>query len=233
MFKITKENVITSISNRSDLKDNSIILKTQDKTQPSSPFDFIDAKSVDNSEQRSSRILYKIKETNKLFFPNKCINELISKMTNLERESQITEKIDNSTIQEINNSSEKEKKLEIELTPAKKNSTGIFCPKCQKWLSTNQGLGGHMSRKHAGLSKKYQLSQEIRNKRLKDRIKLHISKVKFFERINHNYYDLKKSKEGKFQIRKLLNRFEIKKIKQEITEQEINDFYYSNKCKEV
>jgi len=189
--------------------------------------------------QRHSSILFKVKEKASLFLPIQDIFNLIFKIMNKQddmlNEAELYELI-NSTNPNNINSNKIEMPIEKKQTKKLCNSIPnrfIKCPKCDKLLSCNQGLGGHMSRKHAGLSEKFKNAKEVREKRKEDRIKLIVSKIKYFNEINLNYIELKKTKEGRKEIKRNLNRFKLKKIKQEITIEEIDNFIKSYNIKDA
>ncbi len=102
----------------------------------------------------------------------------------------------------------------------------IRCKICRQGFKTSQALGGHMSRKHPGESKDYNYKKSVRKKREFDRSKLLLAKIKFFKGLGRNYEQMMVTDEGKEQVRRLLNRSRLKKIKWALTDKEVNDFVY-------
>lgn len=103
-------------------------------------------------------------------------------------------------------------------------STGessFTCKLCKELFCTGQALGGHMSRKHPGLSIDYMHKKEIRDKRDIERKKLLLAKIKFFKELGFEYLQLRESPDGKKTIHTYLNRSKLKKLKQNITNEEL------------
>jgi hypothetical protein len=96
------------------------------------------------------------------------------------------------------------------------------CKLCKEQFNTGQALGGHMSRKHPGLSTDYIHKKEIRDKRDVERKKLFLAKIKFFESLGLDYMKLRSSSEGRKTIRTCLNRSKLKRLKQDITCEEVD-----------
>jgi hypothetical protein len=96
------------------------------------------------------------------------------------------------------------------------------CKLCNELFNTGQALGGHMSRKHPGQSTDYMHKKEIRDKRDVERKKLFLAKIKFFESLGMEYMQMRSNSEGRKTIRKFLNRSKLKRLKQDITCDEVD-----------
>ena len=110
------------------------------------------------------------------------------------------------------------------------NQETYSCKLCQELFETGQALGGHMSRKHPGQSEDYMNKKAIRDRRDSERKKLLLAKIKYFEGLGLCYQKLKESVDGKKQIRSYLNRSKLKKLKQDITGDEMKQ---EPKCNEI
>jgi len=105
-------------------------------------------------------------------------------------------------------------------------NSGIFkCKHCDRTFNRSQALGGHMSRKHPGKSTEYKIKKNKRKTREVERLRLHIAKRKYFAGMNYSYDELFDTPQGRRQAQRLINRAAIKKIKKEITKEEINNFF--------
>lgn len=97
----------------------------------------------------------------------------------------------------------------------------FICKYCGEEFNSGQALGGHMSRKHAGRSERYNHKKKVRKQRELERARLQVAKAKYFQRLGHNYEGLRQSAEGKLMIRLLINRSRVKKLKARLTEGEV------------
>lgn len=116
-------------------------------------------------------------------------------------------------------------KAHHKLNPYKKkkkfddNGPVFCCEVCGQKFNSGQGLGGHMSRKHPKKSEKFLKKKEIRKKRESIRNTLYEAKKKLLSEFNLNYEELRKTTEGKKEIREILkkNKDLFKKFRNEIT----------------
>lgn len=95
------------------------------------------------------------------------------------------------------------------------------CNYCGAVFGTGQALGGHMSRKHSGKSAKYNHKKSVRANREFERMKLHVAKRKYFEKLGYDYDEMMQSLEGKIKVKNLMDRSQIKKIKASLSEKEV------------
>lgn len=102
------------------------------------------------------------------------------------------------------------------------------CKHCEMSFERSQALGGHMSRAHPGKSCEYKKKKNKRKSREVERLKLLIAKKKYFAKLGCNYDELLKTPEGRQKVQDLIDRTAIKKIKKDLTKQEI-DNYFENK----
>ena len=100
----------------------------------------------------------------------------------------------------------------------------LQCEYCGDIFKTGQALGGHMSRKHAGKSLKYNHKRLIREKREFERMKLYAAKRKYFEKLGYDYEEMARTKEGKSMAKSMINRTQVKKIKSTLSTNEV--FHY-------
>ncbi len=98
------------------------------------------------------------------------------------------------------------------------------CKYCEMHFAKAQALGGHMSRKHPGKSREYNYKKNVRKKREIERLKLYLAKKKYFSTLSYDYDDLIKTVEGRMRARSLMNRTKVKRIKRELSEDEVNKF---------
>ena len=110
----------------------------------------------------------------------------------------------------------------------KKEDKVFPCRHCTMSFRRSQALGGHMSRAHPGKSFEYKKKKTKRKSREIERLKLLIAKRKYFKMINYNYDELFETIEGRKKAQALIDRTAIKKIKRDLTKQEI-DNYFENK----
>lgn len=102
------------------------------------------------------------------------------------------------------------------------SNCSIFkCKNCSNTFDTAQALGGHMSRKHSGKSSSYNHKQDVRKKREFERAKLHLAKRRYFSSLGVDYSNLASSPQGKKEMKQLINRAKIKRIKKRILEEEV------------
>eukprot|EP00826_Nyctotherus_ovalis_P009039 TRINITY_DN12360_c0_g2_i2.p1 TRINITY_DN12360_c0_g2~~TRINITY_DN12360_c0_g2_i2.p1 ORF type:complete len:287 (+),score=16.37 TRINITY_DN12360_c0_g2_i2:186-1046(+) len=106
-----------------------------------------------------------------------------------------------------------------------RNGNLFRCVHCAKLFKTGQALGGHMSRKHAGKSSKYNHKKEIRQTREFERVKLQLAKKKFFDSLGYDYDSMMETPEGKMKAKSLINRSKIKRIKSHLTEKEVSNYF--------
>lgn len=99
------------------------------------------------------------------------------------------------------------------------------CRCCEQAFSRSQALGGHMSRAHPGKSDEYKRKKNKRKSREIERLKLLIAKRKYFSNLGHDYDKLLETPEGKRRVQRLIDRVAIKKIKKELTKEEIDNFF--------
>lgn len=112
--------------------------------------------------------------------------------------------------------------------------TGDFlCKYCSSSFSRSQALGGHMSRAHPGKSGEYKKKKDKRKSREVERLKLLIAKRKYFAKLKYNYDELLKTDGGKKKAQKLIDRAAIKKIKSELSKEEINNFFENKILDEI
>jgi len=109
-------------------------------------------------------------------------------------------------------------------SPSDKRAENFPCKFCDFVSTTSQGLGGHMSRKHAGKSHAYRKKKGIRKTREVERYRLQLAKEKYFKGFNNECKEQILTKEGKKERTKVLNRKELKKIKKSITKKELDDY---------
>ena len=113
---------------------------------------------------------------------------------------------------------------ETSISGGKRREKPFPCNQCRMSFNKAQALGGHMSRRHPGKSNEYNYKKTIRKMREIERVKLHLAKKKFFTTMDYDYDDLLKTVEGKMRARTLMNRTRIKRIKKNLTEEEVNNF---------
>lgn len=140
------------------------------------------------------------------------------------------------------NSSEQESSEELNYEPSHEErevedsikSEGDFnCKCCTCAFKTAQALGGHMSRKHPGRSHDYNHKKEVRTRRELDRLKLLLAKKTFYGELGYDYDKLRRMKDGKAKIKKLMNRTKLKKIKLKITKKQLENFIKSRAEKSI
>lgn len=112
--------------------------------------------------------------------------------------------------------------------PSKTGNKIFACKHCEMSFERSQALGGHMSRAHPGKSCEYKKKKSKRKSREVERLKLLIAKKKYFTKLRFNYDELLKTPEGRQKAQTLIDRTAIKKIKKDLTKQEI-DNYFENK----
>lgn len=105
-----------------------------------------------------------------------------------------------------------------------KMEESFHCKLCGLQFNTSQGLGGHMSRAHPGKSSDYKKKKDTRKTREVERYKLQLAKKKFFKGSKYNYQELTRTKEGKKLITQLVDKKKLRKIKKDITKEELDDF---------
>ena len=98
------------------------------------------------------------------------------------------------------------------------------CQHCKMSFMKAQGLGGHMSRKHPGESEKYSYKTRVRDQRTPDRVKLLLAKKKYFRTLNYDYEDLIQTAEGKLRARAMMNRSQVKRLKNGIADGEVRSY---------
>jgi len=99
---------------------------------------------------------------------------------------------------------------------------GYECKLCRETFYTGQALGGHMSRKHPGMSKDYMHKKEIRSRRLTDRMKLRLAKIRYYSSLGLDYLQLKRTDAGMKTLKSKLNRSQLKKIKLTINDSDVD-----------
>ena len=104
------------------------------------------------------------------------------------------------------------------------NEEHFMCKICNLKFGTGQALGGHMSRKHPGKSDEYNHKRGIRLKRAKERVRLYLSKKRFYSEIHVDYDKERKTREGKILLKTKMNRTLLKKIKMEISDMKVEEF---------
>ena len=102
------------------------------------------------------------------------------------------------------------------------------CAHCHMSFMKAQGLGGHMSRKHPGVSEKYKYKTQVRDGRVFERAKLRLAKTKFFGTFDYDYEDLVRTAAGKVRARVMMNRSQVKRLKNKIADEEVRS-YISNR----
>lgn len=115
-------------------------------------------------------------------------------------------------------------RIKSNLQSVRRRTRPFMCKYCTMSFNKSQALGGHMSRTHPGESHEYKKKKIIRKNRELERVKLLIAKRKFFKSLNYNYDDMLKTPEGKMNIRVLINRTSIKKLKKTLTKEELDNF---------
>jgi hypothetical protein len=103
----------------------------------------------------------------------------------------------------------------------------FYCKHCKSGFKSAQALGGHMSRKHPGKSNDYNHKKEIRKKRELERAKLLLAKKLFYKDLGYDYDKLRKMKDGKVKLKRLMNRGRLKRFKADITKKQLDDFLKS------
>lgn len=116
----------------------------------------------------------------------------------------------------------------------KETQTGAFlCKHCGSSFSRSQALGGHMSRAHPGKSGEYKKKKDKRKSREVERLKLLLAKRKYFAKLEYDYDELLNMEGGKKKAQKLIDRAAIKKIKSELSKEEINNFFENKILDEI
>ena len=93
-----------------------------------------------------------------------------------------------------------------------------ICTYCEKRFKYGQALGGHMSRSHPGVSIKYKMKKDIRERRTLERERLSMCKAKYFkEKFGYDYESMKKTKKGRSLITQLISRTKLKTLKKYVT----------------
>ena len=121
----------------------------------------------------------------------------------------------------------KKRKVKKTLSTNIQSEQSFVCSECKQRFSSGRALGGHMSKMHPGKSEPYKLKTQKANERAKERAKFLLAKQRFFNTLNCNYEELSKSKEGKAQLKKMLNRNKIRFMKKEISEEDVEDYLNS------
>lgn len=122
--------------------------------------------------------------------------------------------------QELN---EKAKSFLVTKIPEKSDSPFV-CLECEQRFPSGQSLGGHMSKKHPGMSDRYFTKRQTRERRTKERVKLVIAKKRFYEELDYDYEEMAKTQEGREKMKKILNRGRIRAIKASINDNDIEEF---------
>eukprot|EP00826_Nyctotherus_ovalis_P064892 TRINITY_DN9529_c0_g1_i14.p1 TRINITY_DN9529_c0_g1~~TRINITY_DN9529_c0_g1_i14.p1 ORF type:complete len:260 (+),score=73.52 TRINITY_DN9529_c0_g1_i14:246-1025(+) len=121
--------------------------------------------------------------------------------------------------------SEREKRWKQSKSRKVRKEGPFQCKCCEQSFSRSQALGGHMSRAHPGKSDEYKRKKNKRKSREIERLKLLIAKRKYFSNLGYDYDKLLETPEGKRRIQRQIDRVTIKKIKKELTKEEIDNFF--------
>jgi hypothetical protein len=134
----------------------------------------------------------------------------------VENESEANESDESFSCGNLSKKSKKGKKAKS------KKGEHFECKFCSESYKTGQALGGHMSRKHPGKSSEYNYKKNIREMRTFERERLLLAKRKYFDKeFQINYDSHQQSKEGRKELKKIINRTCLKKIKSSITQKEV------------
>lgn len=116
---------------------------------------------------------------------------------------------------------------------AKAEAKMFACKYCEMIFCRSQALGGHMSRAHPGKSCEYKKKKNKRKSREVERLKLLIAKRKYFRMLSFDYDELFTTPEGRKKAQGLIDRTAIKKIKRELTKEEIDNFFENKILDEI
>lgn len=150
--------------------------------------------------------------------------EIASTIKNSAASSSERENSEEPSYEPSHNSTNKKPDEKSEVEDSIKDEGDFNCKHCKCSFKTAQALGGHMSRKHPGRSYDYNRKKEIRMRRELERLKLLLAKKIFYEELGYDYDKLRRMKDGKTRIKKLMNRTRLKKIKLDITKKQLENF---------
>eukprot|EP00826_Nyctotherus_ovalis_P043595 TRINITY_DN4608_c0_g1_i5.p1 TRINITY_DN4608_c0_g1~~TRINITY_DN4608_c0_g1_i5.p1 ORF type:complete len:160 (-),score=50.87 TRINITY_DN4608_c0_g1_i5:148-627(-) len=134
--------------------------------------------------------------------------------------------------EEEEKASNREKSRRVRKT-AKTETRMFTCKYCEMSFCRSQALGGHMSRAHPGKSCEYKKKKNKRKSREVERLKLLIAKRKYFRMLSYDYDELFTTPEGRRRAQGLIDRTAIKKIKRELTKEEIDNFFENKILDEI